>query len=356
MSGNFYTRSSLVFCVAAALALSGCAAGSWGRLVGKKTDEPPASVTLAWAKLKEEEGRLTEARNGYEAVIKKESKNVDALLGVARLDEKAQRLVPAEEGYKRALELQPKSPYVLGEVGKFYALQQRWEKAVPLLQEAQRLEPHEKSHHFTLAMALTKAGRTDEALPHFTEAVGEAAAHYNIGRMLVESGKTTAAEREFVLALAKDPNLADAQYFLDEIRNSPANATQSAPIVAQPKQTAPVTQRVSATSPTNRPTVTPASSTSPQIRPAARPATYPHSGYEELPPPPEMMDDAATLAPQNRSPDLQLTQVGYTPAGLSGQPSLTPPSSAPASRFRPTPIPNGAQVRIGATQQFPIGR
>lgn len=352
MSGNSYSRSGLVFCVAALLAISGCAAGSWSRLVGKKTDEPSPSLTLAWSKLKEDEGRLTEARSGYENVLKKEPKNIDALLGVARMDEKAQRLVPAEEGYKRALELQPKSPYVLGEVGKFYALQQRWEKAIPLLQEAQRLEPHEKSHHFTLAMALTKADRIDEALPHFTEAVGEAAAHYNIGRMLVESGKTTAAEQQFVLALAKDPNLQDAQYFLEEIRNTPP----STPLVAKPKPTAPVTQRVSATSSAGRPTVTPASGSSLQLRPTTRPAVYPHDGYEELPPPPEMLDDATTLAPRNREPSLQFTQVGYTPVQTAVQAQPTPPGSAPMSRLQPAPAAKGAQVRLSATQQFPIGR
>lgn len=352
MSRNFYSRSSLVFCVAASLTFSGCAAGGWNRLIGKKTDEPSPKLTLAWSKLKEDEGRLTEARNGYETVLKKEPKNVDALLGVARLDEKAQRLVVAEEGYTKALELQPKSPYVLGEVGKFYALQQRWDKAIPLLQEAQRMEPHEKSHHFTLAMAMTKAGRTDEALPHFTEAVGEAAAHYNIGRMLVESGKTAAAEQEFVLALTKDPNLSDAQYFLDEIRSNATTPAQPASLVAQPnKAQAPTTQRVSATTSSGRPTVTPANSSGPQVRPAARPAVYPHSGYEELPPPPDMLDGASTMVPQNRASASQITQVGYTPATV-----VVPPSSAPVSRYRPGPTENGAQIRISATQQFPMGR
>jgi Tfp pilus assembly protein PilF len=349
MSKNSVSRSGLVFCVAASLAASGCASGSMNRLMGKKA-EPSPKLTLAWSKLKEDEGRLTEARGGYETVLKKEPKNVDAILGMARLDEKAQRLVPAEEGYTQALALKPKSPYVLSEVGKFYALQQRWDKAVPLLQKAQQMEPHEKSHHFTLAMALTKAGRTDEALPHFTEAVGEAAAHYNIGRMLVESGKTTEAEQQFTLALAKDPKLDDAQFFLDEIRNNTTKPGQQPPIVAQPKVTAPVTQRVSGTI-SNRPTVTPATDTSPQIRPAA---TRPHTGYEELPSPPEMMDGGSVLVPKNDTAALQFTQVGYTPA--STPTSLISSGSGTAPRLLPAFTANGAQVRVSASQQFPLGR
>ena len=355
MSRNYYSRTGLVFCITASLTLSGCAAGGWNRLIGKKSDEPSPKLTLAWSKLKEDEGRLTEARNGYETVLKKEPENVDALLGVARLDEKAQRLVQAEEGYRKALELQPKSAYVQGEVGKFYALQQRWDKAIPLLQAAQRMEPHEKSRHFTLAMALTKADRIDEALPHFTEAVGEAAAHYNVGRMLVESGKTAAAEQQFVLALTKDPNLADAQYFLEEIRNGGAGA-QPAPVVAQPNKpsaAAPVTQRVSATSTSGRPTVTPASSSS---SPQVRPATPPHSGYEELPPPPDMMEGASTAIPQRSGSVSEITQVGYTPVNPASPHNLTPPSSAPVSRYRPAPTSDGPHIQLSATQQFPIGQ
>ena len=200
-------------------------------------------------------------------------------------------------------------------------------------------------------MALTKAGRTDEALPHFTEAVGEAAAHYNIGRMLVESGKTGAAEQEFVLALTKDPTLTDAQYFLDEIRSNAEQPAQSAPIAVRPNSAPPVTQRVSGTAPTGRPTVTPATNSTPQIRPA----TYPHSGYEELPPPPDMMEGASSKVPprEKLSP---ITQVGYSPVATTGQPILTPPSSAPVSRFRAGPMLEENQIRLSSTRQFPLGR
>lgn len=348
MSRTRLSHFGLVLCLAGTMAASGCAAGGWGRLMGKKKDEPSPKLTLAWSKLKEDEGRLTEARSGYESVLAKEPKNVEALLGLARLDEKAQRLVKAEEGYASALALQPKSPRVLSEVGKFYSQQQRWEKAIPLLQDAQRIEPHEKSHQFNLGMALTKAGRSDEALPHFTEAVGEAAAHYNIGRLLIESGKSAEAEKQFTLALAKNPSLADAQYFLDEIRSEKTTRSEPLPALAQPKTKSPATQQVSGTVPTTRPVVTPAT-------PARRPAVQPHVGYEELPPPAEMMDDTSAMLSNPGDDSGAVTQIGYIPVTTTTAGSA-PPNTVPPMKLVPAPTANGAQLRVNTTTQFPLSR
>lgn len=346
MSWNRYSRSGLVLCIAGGLTLSGCAGSGWNRLVGKK-DQPSAKLTLAWAKLKEEEGKLTDARTGYEKVLAQQPNNVDAVLGMSRMNVKAQRMVDAEQGYDRALKLSPKSPAVLSEVGQFYAQQQRWDKAIPLLQEAQRIEPHEKNHQFTLAVALTKAGRTTEALPHFTDAVGEAAAHYNVGRLLVESGKTTEAQEQFTLALTKDPGLSDAQFFLDEIRAGGNSSAGAAPIVAQPKKQPVATQQVSGTSASDRQTVTPAESRVP----SGRSPLYPHVGYEELPPPSASTDEASLSDPKSvTAPSSILQASGYTPAA--------PPSPRPVPKLRllPAATADGAHMRLSTTQQAPLGR
>lgn len=346
MSWNNYSRSGLVLCVAGGLALSGCAGGGWSRLVGKK-DQPSAKLTLAWAKLKEEEGKLTDARTGYEKVLAQQPNNVDAVLGMSRMNVKAQRMVDAEQGYDRALKLSPKSPAVLSEVGQFYAQQQRWDKAVPMLQEAQRIEPHEKNHQFVLGVALTKAGRTTEALPHFTDAVGEAAAHYNVGRLLIEAGKPTEAKEQFTLALAKDPTLSDAQYFLDEIRGGGDGSAPAAPIVAQPRKQPAVTQQVSGTTAAERQTVTPAESRIP----SGRSPLYPHVGYEELPPPSASTDEASLSTPKSSSAPSSILQAsGYTP--------VVPPSPRPVPKLRllPAPTADGAHMRLSTTQQTSPGR
>lgn len=356
MSWMKYSRASLVVCAAGGLALSGCAGGAWGRLVGKKQEEPPTRVSLAWAKLKEEEGRLTDARASYEKVLVREPNNVDAVMGMARLNVKAQRMVDAEQGYSLAMKLQPKSTLVLSEVGQFYAQQQRWDRAIPLLQEAQRIEPHEKSHQYKLAVALTKAGRTSDALPHFTEAVGEAAAHYNVGRMLVESGKTKEAEEQFTLALAKDPSLTDANYFLNEIRAGRNGISKPATIATATNPGTPTMQQVSGTTSGTRPTVSPADN----AQPSGRPPLYPHVGYEELPPPPDGVNEASLDQPAGLQAASAVTQTsGFsnpTPEVTSNS-TATSPRNLPRLRLQPTPgANNGAHVRVSTTQQLPLGR
>jgi len=309
---NHFSRAGLALLLVLGMASSGCA--SWNKLIGKK-EEPSPKLNLAWARLKESEGNLTDARHGYEQVLAKDPKSIDAILGMARLNLKANRLADAEAGFETALALKPKSTEVLSEIGNFYSDQKRWDKAIPLLQEAQRLEPHEKNYQFNLAVALAKSGRTNEAIPHFKAAVGDAEAHYNVGRILVESGKRTEAEEQFVLALTKNPSLSDAQFFLDEIRAGSSGKAQPLPVVASASLSGHSALQVGGTAPVQTaenpnpfeeaPTSGYSESSAGAVRPvrnsqtqgnspfrgpsrpipSGRQPLYQHQGYEELPPP-----------------------------------------------------------------------
>lgn len=308
-----YSRMGVAICLILSMSSSGCA--TWNKLLGKK-EEPSPKLNLAWAKLKESEGNLTDARHGYEEVLSKDPKNVDAVLGMARLNLKAKRIVEAEAGFERALAMKPQSPEVLTEIGNFYSDQQRWDKAIPLLQNAQRLEPHEKAYHYNLAMALAKSGRSDDAIPHFIEAVGEAPAHYNVGRILLESGKRSQAEEQFALALAKDPNLTDAQFYLEEIRTGTPGTAEQVPVIVDRGARRNPALQVAGTEPiqtAEKPNPFEEAPTSGYSRnatvetdrlqdsnsgrsvpragvrpiPSGREPLYPHGGFEELEPPRE---------------------------------------------------------------------
>lgn len=390
---NSYSRAGLALCLAFGLASSGCA--SWNKLIGKKKEEPSPRLNLAWAQLKETEGNLTVARHTYEQVLAKEPDNTEAILGMARLNMKAQRLVEAENGYAKALALKPKSPVVLNEIGNFYSDQQRWDKAIPLLKECQRIEPHEKTYQFNLAVALAKSGQTKEALPHFKEAVGEAAAHYNIGRILIEKGNRKEAEEQFAIAVAQDPKLADAQYFLDEIRsNNPGNSirpvspsrAQQLPTVVEATRGERSTQQVAATAPVktaqiqnpfeeespafgfsrsdnipalniskkNEPT---AEVPRPNLTPSGRQPIYPHQGYEELTAPIE--NPNGTADQRSASAQSYASSIIQVSAEEPANDTSTSRSSAPQSNgetmsprrivpHRDLPAPSQTAPRIGS--------
>lgn len=358
-------RFGLALLVTLTLLNSGCA--TWNKMIGKK-DEPSPKLNLAWAKLKESEGNLTEARHGYEEVLSKDTKNVDAILGMARLNLKAKRMPEAEEGFKQALALKPHSTEVLSEIGNFYSDQQRWEEAIPLLQECQRLEPHEKNYQFNLAVALAKSGRIDQATPHFREAVGDAAAHYNIGRIMVENGKRVEAEEQFVIALSKDPNLTDAQYFLDEIRAGSSGRAQQVPVVANGAFRRNPTQQVAGTSMNNPPQIEQQQEVNPfeeaptagysqsnipangpmnssqggrsKPIPSGRQPMYEHSGYEELEPPAEYAE--APLDGSSASTTSQASDIMLVSAEIPAEATPEVPARASVDSQLPPPRPRTA--------------
>lgn len=180
--------------------------------------KPNARLHLAYAKLKQSEGDLPEARSSYEQVLAENPKSTDAIVGIARLDQLAGRNDAAEKGLQRALKLEPKSPQILDAMSQFYVAQGRWDDAIRTANEAMLHAPEDKTYRHHLAITLAKSGQVDQSLPHFVQSVGPAAAHYNIGLILHEKGDIKGSEEQFILAVLKNPQLEQAQFWLDEVR------------------------------------------------------------------------------------------------------------------------------------------
>jgi tetratricopeptide (TPR) repeat protein len=175
-------------------------------------------LSLATARWMEGVGNLLEARRHYQDVIEEDPKQVDALLGLARIEQLSGRAPQAEQQFLSALRLEPDSPVVLHALGLFYQSQQRWPEAVDVLNKAMLAAPTETQYRHDLAVALVHNGNLNAARTHFVRTVGDAAAHYNIGLILHEMGEVDAAEQQMLLAVTKQPELQNAQYWLDEIR------------------------------------------------------------------------------------------------------------------------------------------
>jgi len=221
LAANVFSSGRLAGVACVCLALAGCATGSapFGDMfASEKSAEASPRLKLAWAALQEREGKLTEAREGYTSVLKKDPKSVEAILGLARLDQLANRPEDAERRFRKALEIAPNSPEVHDAVGQFYADYQRWPEAVEQFRLAANAQPNEAIYRYHLAVALTKSGNPTEALAHFKVTVGEAEAHYNVGRILYDMGNVSASEEHFALAVMKNPQLEEARTWLEELR------------------------------------------------------------------------------------------------------------------------------------------
>ncbi len=175
-------------------------------------------LQLAVANFQETRGWYDEARKSYEQVLASDAKSVDAVIGLARLDQVAGRTAEAEAGFKKAVQMDASSGRTLDALGQFYVDQKRLTDAVAMLQRALASAPDDKAIRFHYAIALAKSGQINEAAPHLVQAVGSAAAHYNIGLILHERGDLAASEEEFVTAILENPRLPQAQHWLNLVR------------------------------------------------------------------------------------------------------------------------------------------
>ncbi|QDU48736.1 tetratricopeptide repeat protein [Gimesia panareensis] len=234
-----FTKQTWLAGIACALLIcSGCS--SMKNQVVKKNDQPPDTleekISVAKKKLKhpdkfyvthgqlqEKMGDLDSARTSYQVALGENPKSIDAVLGLARLDQVAGRKIEAEKGFHKALEMAPEDSQVRASIGQFYAAEEKWDQAIPLLSKAVKTAPADKNIRYQLGIALASSGDYQAAMPHLIRAVGEAEAHYNIGYILKGRGELQASEQQFLQAVLLKPEFNEAQYWLDEIRREKEN-------------------------------------------------------------------------------------------------------------------------------------
>jgi tetratricopeptide (TPR) repeat protein len=193
-------------------------AGSFAPNTGPKN---PAKIHLAYGQWQEQMGQPAEARQFYAKALAEDPKSVEALLGMARIDLAAGLTSEAEARLKKAAKLAPKDPQVLAAYGNYYAAQKDWKKALEKLRAASKLSPDDPNFQYLLAVATARSGDLEAAYPMFVRSVGEAPAHYNIGYICYENGKSADALEHLREALVLNPELAAAQTMLDKIENKP---------------------------------------------------------------------------------------------------------------------------------------
>ena len=127
---------------------------------------------------------LDEATTQFERALKINPEYADAYLNLANLKRDTGDLLAADTFYRNARQLRPEDPQILTDFGEMLLTQQRFDEALPILQEAVKLAPY------------------------FPDA------HNALGRVLAEKGDTKGALREFAMALLINPQLVDAEFNL----------------------------------------------------------------------------------------------------------------------------------------------
>ncbi len=111
-----------------------------------------------------------------------------------------------------------------GEIGRELFYQRRYADAIPLLEQALRMNPQDGHLHLCLAIALASQGDTARAERHFLDALrcnpGDAYAFYNWGAFLHQQGRYPEAIRAYEQAARLDPTLTAAQVAADGLRRA----------------------------------------------------------------------------------------------------------------------------------------
>jgi tetratricopeptide (TPR) repeat protein len=213
-----------------ALALCGacCAAGCqtppgffnfkfWNSSASRDLKDPE-KLHLTYAQYSEQNGDFDTARTSYETALEQNEQSFDAVLGLARLDLLSGKTPQAERNFLKAFEMAPTNEVAIEALGQFYLTQDRFVEAAQYLQRGLDLAPGNRRLRYRMALALARQGDIPAAESHFIQAVGEAEADYNIGLILYERGEVGPAEQRFLQAVLKKPTLAQAQHWLDTVR------------------------------------------------------------------------------------------------------------------------------------------
>lgn len=118
-------------------------------------------------------------------------------------------------------------PEVLRAIAEVQLSQQQPQEARRLLAAAVDRAPEDRDLRYVLGVTHARCGDFDAAYREFVPAVGEAAAHYNLGVLRHEAGEHELSIREFQRALRCDPGLASAREWLVALTR-PASAPDAA--------------------------------------------------------------------------------------------------------------------------------
>lgn len=177
----------------------------------QKNFKDPEKSLLAWARYQEDIGEYAEARKKYRELQIAYPNSIEASLGLARIEMLTGRTRQAEEQLLTLAKNHPENGDIQLELGAMYSKSEDYTKAIRAFEKACELDPRNESYRYELGIALVKQGEYDEGLSHLSYAVGDSAAHYNIGYILHEQGKDADAIEWFRNALQLHPDKQTAE-------------------------------------------------------------------------------------------------------------------------------------------------
>ncbi len=196
--------------------------------LASQTPDVGADLHCRAAQVYEGQQNISAAISHYQKALAISPGEPRILVGFGRLYDRQNDLHRAQGYYQQALQLDPNHCPALNALGISYAKQGNLDAAIAHISKAAQLQPASPRYKNNLANVLVDAGRTGEAYTQLASVHGEAVAHYNLGYLLLQQGKTDLARQELGLALQANPYLQQARQVLNSLEVTPGPGFQAA--------------------------------------------------------------------------------------------------------------------------------
>ena len=198
--------------------------------LGYEGGPPNAQLFISMAEVNDNGGNVDQARRMYLKALEVEPGNLTALLGLARMEDRLGRLDEAVRVYQGALASHPQDTTALNDLALCYARQGRLQPSLALLERATALQPGKQLYRNNVAKVLVEMNRLDDAITQLAAVYPPAVAHYNLGVMLNQRGRTQEAVHCLSIATQIDPQMQPARTLLAQLSQTPPHlARQPAP-------------------------------------------------------------------------------------------------------------------------------
>ena len=164
------------------------------------------------------QGRLAEAAQGYQSVLRADPANVDALNLLGLVHHQSRAYPEAIRLFKKCLKIKPDFASAHGHLGDALIETKSFAEAIAALRRAIALAPQWAEAHSNLGYALHESGQFAAAQICYQQALslqpGMAPVHNHLGNTLLELGRFADAEQNFRRAIELAPDFVAAHHNL----------------------------------------------------------------------------------------------------------------------------------------------
>jgi tetratricopeptide (TPR) repeat protein len=175
--------------------------------------EPPITADTRYAAglLAESGGQPAKAVVQYAEAVKLDPKHQASLYRLGILHAQLKDFPAATDAWQKYVVATDYSASAYGNLGFCYELAGDAEMAEQSYKKGIEQSPKDQLCRVNYGLMLARLGKTNDALVHLKAVLKPAEAHYNLGSVYEQQGKTAQAKLEYTRALEADPTFFDAQ-------------------------------------------------------------------------------------------------------------------------------------------------